>query len=472
MAETYHAILGLKALLNDRKFWWNLLSGTTLILLALGSALGSSAARRVGDVNLSIGLAALALLLAVVLSITIVPRLARTVDFTEVFMPVTFRITKAGGLFIGIVFIIAMAAMNTGNNLLFLVLAVFLSAIIASGILSRANLKELSVALQLPDIVYAGTAVLLRITLKNKKRFLPSFSLTVEGFRAGSGGYWWERLSKFLQSQSSSRRGRKISSDLILSDHVYFPNIPAHRNVSISAVCRFPRRGRYLLDGFIVATRFPFGFFKKGRRFQANGELIAYPQPCDIGSFFHLLPFAEGHRENLFKGSGENLYSHRNYQNGDGVRHVDWKASAKLGGLMLKEHTRDDDRKVLIFLDNRICQCRSEELSNRFERAVELAAGLASHFIQEGAEVEFAVPQDVVPLRSGQEHLHRILEILALIEPVWESTPGPFTWNTSARADPGSGSSAADTCYRILLTARLRGTIPSHVWRNSRVEYF
>jgi len=472
MAETFPAVSGLKSLLTDRKFWWNFLSGSALILLALGAAIGSSAARRIGDVQLSVILAATALALAVLLSLTVVPRLARAVDLTEIFMPVTFRFTKAGGLFIGIVFIIAMAAMNTGNNLLFLVLAVFLAAIIASGILSQANLKELSVALQMPDIAYAGSAVLLRVTLKNKKRFLPSFSLTVEGFRVGSRSRWWRRVSNLLRAEGRLSKRRKLPSDLILSDQVYFPNIPSHRSVSLSAVCRFPKRGRYLLDGFIVSTRFPFGFFKKGRRFQASGELVVYPRPCDIGSFFHLLPFAEGHRENLFKGSGENLYSHRNYQIGDGVRHVDWKASAKLGTMMLKQHTRDDDRKVMIFLDNRICLPYSEDLSGRFEQAVELAAGLASHFIQEGAEVEFAVPEDIVPLHSGQEHLHRILEILALIEPVWDGVAEVFAWKTSSPEESGARNLAADSCYRILITARPRGTIPSSVWRNSRVEYF
>jgi uncharacterized protein (DUF58 family) len=311
----------------------------------------------------------------------------------------------------------------------------------------------------------------LRVTLKNKKRFLPSFSLSVEGYRTGREWYWWQRAGQWMRFAPLRRRDRKPLSDMILAEPVYFPNLPAHRNVSLSVVCRFPRRGRYLLDGFIVATRFPFGFFKKGRRFQATGELVAYPRPGDIGSYFHLLPFAEGHRENLFKGSGENLYSHRAYQVGDSVRHVDWKASAKLGALVLKEHTRDDDRKVLIFLDNRIGQLHSEALADRFERAVELAAGLASHFIQEGAEVEFAVPQDLVPLHGGQEQLHRILEILALIEPVWECPEEPLSWNTSAQAASGAGPADSEKCYRILLTMRPRGTIPSSVWRNSRVEY-
>jgi uncharacterized protein (DUF58 family) len=103
---------------------------------------------------------------------------------------------------------------------------------------------------------------------------------------------------------------------------------------------------------------------------------------------------------------------------------------------------------------------------------VELAAGLASHFIQEGAEVEFAVPEDIVPLHSGQEHLHRILEILALIEPVWDGVPEVFAWKTSSPEQSAARNVAADSCYRILITARPRGTIPSTIWRNSRVEYF
>lgn len=471
MAVGHTMNANLKGFLKKKDVWVQFLYATALLALALSAALASSAARRMGDPKLSILLAAAALVMAVVICITVVPRMARAVDLETLFMPVSFKITRAGAIFILIIFIVAMAALNTGNNLLFLILAVFLSAIVASGLLSRASLKGLSVALQIPDIVYAESAILMRVTLKNHKRLLPSFSLSVEGFRFANRPGWRSRFTRFLSRFGQGSESSTPATSSILSEQVYFPNIPAQKNVAISVISRFPRRGRYFLDGFTVVTRFPFGFFKKGRRFQASGDLVVYPQPTEIGSFFHLLPFADGQRENLFKGIGENLYSHRLYHLGDNVRSVDWKASAKVGELLLKEFTKQDDRKVFIYLDNRISADCSPEWIEKFERAVAMAAGLSSHFIQEGAEVEFAAPKSVVPLQSGQQHLHRILEVLALIEPAWNSDKEVFSWpDVTPQGD--SAPDSLDKHYKILLTSRPRGTIPAGVWRTSRVEYF
>lgn len=452
--------------------WRQFIYATLMLALALGAALASSAARRMGDAHLAEGLAIAALGLAVVICVTVVPRLARAVDLAGLFDSVSFRFTKAGAIFITITFVVGMAALNTGNNLLFLIMALFLSAIVASGVLSRSTLRGLSVALQMPDVVYAESAILFRVTLKNHKQFMPSFSLFVEGFRLEGGPSWrarWKRLVKHLGEKNGNGRA---GNSLILSEHVYFPNIPARKSVAASVVSRFPKRGRYALDGFMVMTQFPFGFFKKGRRFPASGELVVYPKPSEIGAYFHLLPFTDGHHENPFKGHGENLYSHRPYYLGDSVRSVDWKATAKLGDLTLKEYAKEDDRKVFIFLDNRITESYSEAAAERFERAVAMSAGLVSHFIEEGAEVEFAAPEVTVPMQSGQQHLHRILEVLALLEPSWDSPEEILSWAQSSGDGELRAGGSADKHYKVLLTSRQRGTIPSSIWRTSRVEYF
>jgi uncharacterized protein (DUF58 family) len=114
----------------------------------------------------------------------------------------------------------------------------------------------------------------------------------------------------------------------------------------------------------------------------------------------------------------------------------------------------------------------SEKMAGKFEAAVGLAAGLSSHFIQEGAEVEFAVPENVVLLQSGEQHLHRILGVLALIEPLWDCSEKEFIWPASvAESTIGGAGIPPERQYKILLTSRPRGSIPSSIWRTSRVEY-
>ncbi len=87
------------------------------------------------------------------------------------------RFTRIGGWFVGITLLVSIAAFNTGNNPLYLVLGMLLSLILLSGLLSELTLKDLEVSRQLPSRIFAGQPVLVGLTLVNRKRRLPSFSL-------------------------------------------------------------------------------------------------------------------------------------------------------------------------------------------------------------------------------------------------------------------------------------------------------
>ena len=96
------------------------------------------------------------------------------------FLPFSFRITREGLLYICGVFLLSLAAVNSGNNLLFIIVAALLSAIAVSGIISRNSLRQISLSLQLPENVFVGERVSIKITLRNLKRIFPSFSIRVE----------------------------------------------------------------------------------------------------------------------------------------------------------------------------------------------------------------------------------------------------------------------------------------------------
>ncbi|MFQ3585117.1 MAG: DUF58 domain-containing protein, partial [Cyanobacteriota bacterium] len=91
--------------------------------------------------------------------------------------PRRFRSTRIGRRFIGITLLVSIAAFNTGNNPLYLLLGMLLSLILISGMICDATLKDLDVSRQLPSRIFAGQPVLVGLTLTNRKRRLPSFSL-------------------------------------------------------------------------------------------------------------------------------------------------------------------------------------------------------------------------------------------------------------------------------------------------------
>src|SRR5262249_53152631 len=135
----------------------------------------------------------------------------------------TYQLSRGGLLYILATFLVATAALSSANNLLFLVLACMLAALIASGLLSRLNLAELQLHCSVPDDVFAGQDVPVRLILRNLKTWMPSFSI-------------------WLRVEAPSSAGAA-------PPEVYFPMLGGATSSSTLVSLRFPRRGAYQQDG-------------------------------------------------------------------------------------------------------------------------------------------------------------------------------------------------------------------------------
>src|SRR4029434_2274466 len=82
---------------------------------------------------------------------------------------------------------LGVAAGNNGNQLLYLLSAMIPALVVVSGILSEAVIRRLRLAPALPDEIHARQPALLGITLRNIKRWTPSYSITLEVHDAGGG---------------------------------------------------------------------------------------------------------------------------------------------------------------------------------------------------------------------------------------------------------------------------------------------
>ena len=90
-----------------------------------------------------------------------------------------FSLTRQGKGYVFVTFGVGVAAINTGNNLLYLILGLLLSLLLVSGTLSDLALFQLRAKRRLPARLYVGRAHDVEVTLENAKRVLPSFSLEV-----------------------------------------------------------------------------------------------------------------------------------------------------------------------------------------------------------------------------------------------------------------------------------------------------
>src|SRR5215467_2308062 len=158
--------------------WLRFLMAAVGLTVAFGAAVFSSAARDAGNVIATVVLASLALLLTAAVALGIVPYLVRRVSAGRLRDALDFEVTRAGMFYALVVLLIGIAALNTGNNLLYIIVAAMLAAIVVSGIASSMCLKGLELELKVPDHIFAGTDVLATVGVHNPRRLVPSLSIS------------------------------------------------------------------------------------------------------------------------------------------------------------------------------------------------------------------------------------------------------------------------------------------------------
>jgi len=155
--------------LDIPEVWVRFLLAIVGLVLAFAAALFSTVSRESGNLWATLVLASTALLLAVIVGLTTVPYLARRVAGAGIRDAFDYDVTKVGIAYVVIVLVIGIAALNTGNNLLYIVVAAMLAAIMVSGFASALVLRNLELDVRLPEHVFAGCATLGRIALRNPR---------------------------------------------------------------------------------------------------------------------------------------------------------------------------------------------------------------------------------------------------------------------------------------------------------------
>src|SRR5215813_3273271 len=432
--------------------WRGAILATALVAIGLLTALVSVLARRTNNSELATVAAILSLVIAGLILIFVVPPLARFARLELGRLELPVELTTGGGIFLILIGVVGFAAWNTGNNLLFLVFSVLLSTLFVSWMCARASLRDLTVSARFPDHIFAGEEAPVIVTLRNRKRLLPSLSTLVEA----------RGPTDSTSTENRRRRVRYRKRTL-----AYFVYVPHGAAAEQRVEQLFPHRGHVLITGFELSTRFPFGFIRRRRRLSArNVDLIVYPKPEPVSDKLHLLPMNAGRSASLRRGAGQDLFSLRDYQPQDDLRHIDWKATARARRLTVREFTSEDERRISVILDVRLYS-DTKQGKETFERGVTLAASLVQHFIDERNEVRLIVGSERGRFGSGLEHLYDCLRRLALAQP--QTKPTDFFAEVTDFESTEGTTVAGD--FGILVTAAAPGTIPTRVWRNSHVIY-
>ena len=291
---------------------------------------------------------------------------------------------------------LGVAAVNTGNNLLYLLASMLLGLVVVSGILSEMVMRGLRAGAARPDEIFAGRPALVGAVVSNRKRLLPSYSVTLEILAPAGAG---------------ARRVDRVA---------YLPRLGAGEERLVAWEVTLPRRGRHTLPGIRFTSYFPFGIFLKAGRVQLDEAVVVYPAVGPAPA--HLLRElgGTGPVSARRKGRGHDLHNLRDYQPGDDPRLIHWRTTARTQLLTVREleaETTLDPRIVL-----------TGGAGAALETGLSEAASLAVHLLREGAAVELAGPGLSVSAGRGSAQTRRILTALALfeLEPPGGPPPAPI----------------------------------------------
>jgi uncharacterized protein (DUF58 family) len=237
-------------------------------------------------------------------------------------LPRRLKVTREGKYFIAITFGVGFAAINTGNNLLYLLLGMLLALIIVSSVMSEMSIRDLKVTRRLPPRAQVGRGHVVEIEVTNPKKRIPSYAIEIEDLRDGQPA---DKRCFFLKVSPGTSQ--------------------------VAAYRRTPaRRGRDRHVGFRIATRFPFGLFEKSRELTCAGDLVIYPAVDAV-----VLPprpaithMAAGRA--LQAGSGIDILSVRAMREGDEQRDIYWRKSSQQ--LVVRERARESAERIDLTLDN------------------------------------------------------------------------------------------------------------------------
>ncbi len=149
-------------------------------------------------------------------------------------------------------------------------------------------------------------------------------------------------------------------------------------------------RGRYHTGPLMVRTTDPFGLVRLDRRFVATSEVMITPQVFPLpamraaggaGSAGEARP----HRIGVV---GQDDALVRDYRQGDDVRRIHWRSTARLGDLMVRREEQAWDPSASIILDSRARAHAGPGMHSSLEWAISAAASVAIHFLSDGFSVE------------------------------------------------------------------------------------
>jgi uncharacterized protein (DUF58 family) len=228
------------------------------------------------------------------------------------------KLTKPGAFYIALTIFIGFAAVNTGNNLLFLIVAALLGFMAVSGIFGWLNIHRLSLRIELADEIYDGKDTFVSVSLENKKSIMATFLIRVKVC-----GEW-------LDFNLVNRRGRETGS----------------------LVLNFQGRGYGTLTEIIIQSCFPINFFVRSKIFVIPERFVIFPAPraCHVPADITARG-TRGEAVSRCRGFAGDVLKIRDYTGSEPMKLIHWRLSAKHEEFKVKEMAGSTNQPVILDIE-------------------------------------------------------------------------------------------------------------------------
>jgi uncharacterized protein (DUF58 family) len=234
----------------------------------------------------------------------------------------------------------------------------------------------------------------------------------------------------------------------------------AGRRLSVRYVLSRVPRGRYVFEEVRAELADPFGLERVTVALPAPGALLVYPRLVQLGRLFSESGARshDGRRLLLRRHSGFELHSVREYEQGESLRRVHWRSTARRGQLMVKELEDSPRDEIAVLLD----ADAGAVVGESFDVQVRAAGSILDAYVRRGRRAVLAVnseQREVQHVHSPAADWRRALELLAAVEPTGQ-TP-------VARLLAQEDGPAARALELAIVTARLEPALVDRLVQRS-----
>ncbi|WP_084956664.1 DUF58 domain-containing protein [Thermoactinospora rubra] len=176
-------------------------------------------------------------------------------------------------------------------------------------------------------------------------------------------------------------------------------------------------RGRFTIGPLAVRITDPFGLVELTRSFTIADTLVVTPQVVPLPHVRLSGEWSGGgdSRTRSVAAAGDDDVAPREYRQGDDLRRVHWRSTARYGELMVRREEQQWQSRGALLLDTRRVGHSGEGPRSSFEVAVSAAASIGVHLAREGLGLRLVTDMGAEPLAEGSSQA--LLDTLAVVKP-------------------------------------------------------